>query len=175
MKEETMDAKVQVPGPEELVVVRGSDLGELRRLLEQLSNSSSDEGCSDGLTVVDGRPLELLVKRMKQVATRPVMQSLRMVNTTSEHLESFLVIVPPDCSMEEARAAVLAASEEVTAGLGGAGEPDQDKFMSALEARGVPVHTSIEDFGIGDWDDPNVDAGEESEESAPQERGDRGG
>jgi hypothetical protein len=141
---------------EDLVVVRASDLAALRQLIDSVNNSSDDAGCQDGLTVIDGRPLEKLVAAAGGLRTKPLLESLFLMHPSSEHLESLVLVLPPEVTTEQARERVLAAAEQVTEGLGDAEDPDQDAFVAAVRSAGLSAHNGFDDLGIGVWDAPSV-------------------
>lgn len=145
-------------GIDDLVVVRASDLQQLRNALAVLESSADDTGCSDGLTVADGKHLEQALVCLRALTTKPLTESLRMVHPASEHLDRLMVVLPPEVSIEHARSWVLRASELVTEGLGDADDPDQDAFIREVEAMGLHVETHIGDLGVGAWDAPTPGA-----------------
>lgn len=155
--------------PADLVVVRGAELAAMHSLIEALNNSADDTGCQDGLTVIDGGPLRLLVTAAAGLKTKPLMDSLRMLQPASEHLDRLMLVVPPEVTIEEACRQVVCASDAVTEGLSDAEDPDQDAFIAEVSARGLCVGANIQDLGIGAWDEPSGElaqgaGGEEPEE-----------
>jgi hypothetical protein len=155
--------------PGDLVVVRASELEAIRALLASLETSSDDTGCSDGLSVIDGKPLEDLVAAMKLLKTKPLIDSLRMLEPASERLDRLMLVVPPEVTTEEARRQVLAASALVTEGLGDADDPDQEAFLGEVTAMGLYAGTSVEDLGIGAWDSPSPEAVRAAKGGGPAE------
>lgn len=133
---------------DELVVMRRSHLKALTVALGDLNDSASSDGCEEPLFVGDQSHLKASMQALHQLGEgKPLLESIRRIDAEDEDLAPYLIVVPPEVPLEQAKQQVLAAVRSASEA-----NDLRAEFQQGVMAAGLGIEPGIEDLGIGCWD-----------------------